>query len=63
MYSFHLNDAFQFRKNIRIVVEQMGYGRADNYIRTKKPIWSSTAFWYARLALPARSGSVLSDKN
>jgi len=62
MYSFHLNDAFQFRKSIRVVVEQMGYGGADKYIRTKGPIWSSTAFWYAKSALSARSGKVLSSK-
>jgi len=50
MYSFHLNDAFQFRKSIRVAVEQMGYGGADKYIRTKHPIWSTTAFWYAKSA-------------
>jgi len=59
VYSFHLNDAFQFRKSIRVAVEQMGYGRADRYIRTKGPIWSSTAFWYAKSPLPAQSGDVL----
>ena len=63
VYSFHLNDAFQFRKNIRVAVEQMGYGCADKFIRTKGPIWSSTAFWYAKSALPARSGTILSSKN
>lgn len=62
VYSFHLNDAFQFRKSIRVAVEQMGYGRADRYIRTKGPIWSSTAYWYAESALPARSGHVLPSK-
>ena len=54
MYSFHLNDAFQFRKSIRVAVEQVGYGRADKYIRTQKPLWSTTAFWYAKSALGTR---------
>ena len=63
VYSFHLNDAFQFRKSIRVAVEQMGYGSADKLIRDKRPIWSTTAFWYAESPLPARSGNVLSDKD
>jgi len=58
VYSFHLNDAFQFRKNIRVAEEQMGFGIS---LRDKRPIWSSTAFWYAESALPAGSGDVLAD--
>ena len=45
-YSFHLNDAFQFRNNIRVAVETMGYGEADRQIHEEHPIWASTAFWY-----------------
>jgi hypothetical protein len=45
-YSFHLNDAFQFRNNIRVAVETMGYGQADQQIHEEHPIWASTAFWY-----------------
>jgi len=59
VYSFHLNDAFQFSRNIRVAEEQMGYGVADPLIRDKTPIWSSTAFWYADRPLPANSGNVL----
>ncbi len=60
VYSFHLNDAFQFQKNIRVAEEQMGFGIS---FRDSQPIWSSTAFWYADSALPARSGDVLSDND
>jgi len=63
MYSFHLNDAFQFRQCILVAEEQMGYGSADKLIRDKQPIWSSTAFWYAESALPAGSGHVLSKRS
>jgi len=61
MYNFHLNDAFQFRRNIRVAEEQMGYGSADKLIRETKPIWSSTAFWYAESPLPAKSGDLVVD--
>ncbi|MCP4376275.1 MAG: DUF2961 domain-containing protein [bacterium] len=60
VYSFHLNDAFQFQKSIRIAQEQVGFGISFS---KKHPIWSSTAFWYAESALPARSGDVLPDKD
>jgi hypothetical protein len=46
-YSFHLNDAFQFRRNIKVAVETMGWDKADQQIRDEHPIWGSTAFWYA----------------
>lgn len=48
VYSFHLNDAFQFQQTIRVVEEQMG----DKYIEEAHPRWTSTAFWYS---LPAQS--------
>jgi hypothetical protein len=47
-YSFHLNDAFQFQRNIRVAVETMGWDKADQLIREEHPVWASTAFWYAR---------------
>ncbi|MEW5902099.1 MAG: glycoside hydrolase family 172 protein, partial [Acidobacteriota bacterium] len=51
VYSFHLNDAFQFQRNIRVVEEQMG----DKLIEEEHPLWTSTAFWYG---VPAqRAGS------
>jgi hypothetical protein len=59
VYSFHLNDAFQFRKNVRVAEEQMGYGPGDERIRSENPIWTTTAFWYADRPLAARSGLVL----
>ncbi len=46
-YSFHLNDAFQFRSNIKIAVETMGWDKAEQQIREEHPVWGSTAFWYA----------------
>ncbi|MBI4582043.1 MAG: DUF2961 domain-containing protein [Planctomycetes bacterium] len=52
VYSFHLNDAFQFRRNIRVAEETMGadgFGMMGNtIIQRDHPIWSSTAYWYAR---------------
>ena len=55
VYSFHLNDAFQFQNRIRVVEEQMGYGKSDRMIRETHPLWSSTAYWYALPAKPAGS--------
>jgi len=54
LYSFHLNDAFQFQKNIRVVEEQMG----SDLIAHRHPLWSSTAYWYALPAHPAESHSM-----
>jgi hypothetical protein len=53
--SFHLNDAFQFQENIRVVEEQMGLGAGDTIIRKQNPVWGSTAFWCALPARPAES--------
>ena len=55
VYSFHLNDAFQFQQRIRVVEEQMGYGKSDRLIHETHPLWSSTAYWYALPAQPAGS--------
>ncbi len=55
-YSFHLNDAFQFRRNIRVAVETLGWDKADRLIHEEHPMWGSTAFWYALPAQPAGSG-------
>jgi hypothetical protein len=51
VYSFHLNDAFQFQKSIRVVEEQMG----SDLIGRRHPLWSSTAYWYALPAHAAES--------
>ena len=59
LYSFHLNDAFQFQEYIRVVEEQMGYGAGDDFIRQAHPLWGSTAYWYADRALPAESDRTL----
>jgi hypothetical protein len=50
VYSFHLNDAFQFQRSIRVAEETEGYGEADRTINEQHPWWTSTAYWYA---LPA----------
>jgi hypothetical protein len=55
VYSFHLNDAFQFQHKIRVVEEQIGYGQSDRLIHETHPLWSSTAYWYALPAQPAGS--------
>ncbi len=55
VYSFHLNDAFQFQHRVRVVEEQMGYGPGEKVIRERHPLWTSTAFWYALPAQPAGS--------
>ncbi|MBN1911230.1 MAG: DUF2961 domain-containing protein [Pirellulales bacterium] len=49
VYSFHLNDAFQFQRNVLVVEEQMGAGQdAVKHIRQHHPTWSSTAYWYVK---------------
>jgi hypothetical protein len=56
LYSFHLNDAFQFQKDIRVVEEQMGCEAAAQAMIVKEhPIWGTTAYWYAPTAQRARS--------
>ncbi len=54
VYSFHLNDAFQFHNGIRVLEEQMG----SDLIARRHPLWSSTAYWYALPPHPAESRSV-----
>jgi hypothetical protein len=51
VYSFHLNDAFQFQKNVRVAVEIMLWQAPP----IPGALWGSTAFWYARDASPANS--------
>jgi hypothetical protein len=53
-YSFHLNDAFQFRRNVRVAVETVGWDKADQQIHDEHPVWASTAYWYGRPAQAAR---------
>lgn len=59
VYSFHLNDAFNFQYNIRVVEEQWALvpneTLPNQILATKKPMWSSTAFWYAEAAVGAES--------
>jgi len=50
VYSYHLNDAFQFAHSIRIAVEIWWW--PDEVM---KSIWGSTAFWYA--SQPQDAGS------
>ncbi len=52
LYSFHLNDAFQFQRYIRVVEEQMASSQGEVIIHKTHPRWTSTAYWYA---LPAQS--------
>lgn len=55
VYTFHLNDAFQFQKNIRIAVETVGYKDEMKLINENHPYWGSTAYYYANTVLPAHS--------
>jgi hypothetical protein len=57
VYSFHLNDAFQFSNNIRVAEEKWTHLRGDDDpFDNKVPcLWGSTAFWYALPAQPAGS--------
>lgn len=57
VYSFHLNDAFQFANNIRVCEEKWTHYRGvDDPFDNKIPcLWGSTAFWYAMPAQPAAS--------
>ena len=65
LYTFHLNDAFQFRKNIRVAEETMGsdgFGtQGDTIIHRDHPIWSTTAYWYAWPVQPADSTPALTQ--
>lgn len=51
-YSFHLNDTFQFRSNIKVAVETVGWDKANQTIWDEHPVWASTAFWYTLPAQP-----------
>lgn len=55
VYSFHLNDAFQFQRQIQVVEEQMGLGPGEKVIRERHPLWTSTAYWYGDCAQSADS--------
>jgi hypothetical protein len=59
VYSFHLNDAFNFQNNIQVVEEQWALVPGETFpnqiMATKSPMWSSTAFWYAETAVGAES--------
>jgi hypothetical protein len=49
----------EFQRNIRVAEETMGadalWMKGDTIIHRDHPIWSSTAFWYAKPAQPASS--------
>ncbi len=55
VYSFHLNDAFQWQRSARVAVETAGWVEGDEIIRREHPIWGSTAWWYATPPQPAGS--------
>ena len=69
MYSFHINDAFQFSRHVRVVEEQMPLGLTTEQVRNlqrsyrassegadpARPYWESVAFWYALPAQPSGS--------
>ena len=60
VYTFHLNDAFQFQNNITVLEEEMGNeAEAVRRITQQHPIWGSTAYWYSRDARPAESSQSL----
>jgi hypothetical protein len=57
VYSFHLNDAFPFQKNIRVAVEVWPLVAGPNKLTALAvpAIWGSTSFWYALTPQDARS--------
>jgi hypothetical protein len=71
VYSFHINDAFQFERSVRVVEEQYPWRtrlteqiknmqrdsaqRSDGRPNTEDLGWDSVAFWYALPAQPAGS--------
>lgn len=59
VYSFHLNDAFNFQENITVFEEQWalehGSISPNKIMATLNPIWSSTAFWYSAVPTGAES--------
>jgi hypothetical protein len=55
VFSFHLNDAFQFQQNIQVVAEQVGAAGGQQVIDKSHPLWTTTAYWYADPAQPAGS--------
>ena len=60
VYSFHINDAFQFSNNIRVAVEKWTHNRGagDPFDNKTPSIWGSTAYWYALPVQPAGSMQV-----
>ena len=54
-YSFHLNDSFSFQHKIKVVEETVGSYGGEQVITQQKPLWGSTAYWYANPARPAGS--------
>jgi len=52
VYSFHLNDAFNFRKNIIVAEEELAL---PHEMRDFQPMWSATAFWYTKIPTDAES--------
>ena len=59
VYSFHLNDAFCFQKNILVVEEQWALKPntvdLNRIMSDLNPMWSSTAFWYSATPTGAES--------
>ena len=47
IYAFHLNDAFQFQRSLKVQVETVGHPGANAIIARDHPAWTTTAFWYA----------------
>lgn len=47
IYSFHTNDAFQFQRSLRVMVETTGHRGAEVIIARDHPAWTTAAFWYS----------------
>lgn len=47
VYSFHMNDAFQFQRSLRVQVETTGHPGAEVIIARDHPAWTTAAFWYS----------------
>jgi len=59
VYSFHLNDAFNFQENIKVMEEQWilepNETKPNQIVSKLNPMWSSTAFWYSAIPTGAES--------
>lgn len=55
LHTVHRLDPIGFQDRIKVAIETVGQGPADDLIRSYRPIWGTTAFWYSDKPHPAGS--------